>query len=1154
MHDDPIEPSPLLGEHPEPVLRAAFGKRPSSVVMAGSPRDKAKTTGGERGGSTPRIDRGPGDSSSESARDPGAAGSVAAFARELRASRANYEILGEIARGGMGVILRVHDRSLARDVAVKVLREDLADDANVLHRFIEEAQIGGQLQHPGVVPVYEFGRMADERPFFAMKLIRGRTLANLLADRSDPAHDAHRFLTIFEQVCQTIAYAHTLRVIHRDLKPSNVMVGAFGEVQIVDWGLAKSLVDRAPSEPAAREPSETGAPVVHRATETPGPHSMPGSVMGTPAYMPPEQARGAVAEIDERSDVFALGAILCEILTGQPPYLGETDDVRSEAAQARTASAFARLDASGADPELRAICKHCLAAERDARPRDASALTGAISAFLATLEQRARAAEIAVAEARVKVDDERKARRLTVALALSIVATVAVGGAAVVWMQQQRGVRQFETTERVNAALERATSAYGSAEASRDLAHWEQAVSEIDRAQALVDAGEPTPELVSRTHDLVARIHSQAESARRRTLLETSNRELLAKLQEFHAPAGESDYPTDWSRTDAGFARAFREHGLDVDALPTAGAAAAIRARGIDAEIAAGLDEWAAARRKSGRKDAADRLAELAVLADPDVTRARLRTALARGDKSELVEFARTENLAAYPATTLNLLTSALDDAGASAEALLVARVAQRLKPDDFVSNVYLARLLRDQPAAAARYFETALALRSDNLSVVNDLGWILDHYLYEHASAVSLYRQALVTHPGDPLLHLYLGHALRSAGDTDGAIASYREVVRIDPSQRSAHAHLGTCFIQKGELAAAIRECREAIRLSPDYTLAHLRLGDALLASSDPVSARAEYREARRIEPDNGDAIYGEWRSLAADGDYDEAIECARSRPRSDANLTLRFLEAGIALQELFDLDDALRSARDELAKAPTDLPRHLALGLLLQAKGRYSEGLFEIRTSHLLSAEHAEWIATTQREMQRAERLVDVERAFDHRQWNPSESLDARDLPVSITWFDLGQLALRRGLSVTASRMFEKGLDGAGDRGSAIAIDQRIDCVSAAVRAGWGQDDEATRLAPEQSAAWRARAVEWMRADVELREQQARDDDPDVRDRAARALADWRHAPALAIVRDGDSLAKLPERDRAAWSALWSDVAELSKRIHQARPARAK
>ena len=138
-------------------------------------------------------------------------------------------------------MLKARDPDLNRELAVKVLLESHRHRPELLRRFVEGAQIGGQLQHPGIVPIYDVGRMEDRRPFFAMKLVRGTTLAVLLAGRSSASAELPRFLGILEQVCQTMAYAHARGVIHRDLKPSNIMVGSFGEAQVMDWGLAKVL-------------------------------------------------------------------------------------------------------------------------------------------------------------------------------------------------------------------------------------------------------------------------------------------------------------------------------------------------------------------------------------------------------------------------------------------------------------------------------------------------------------------------------------------------------------------------------------------------------------------------------------------------------------------------------------------------------------------------------------------------------------------------------------------------------------------------------------------------------------------------------------------------------------------------------------------------
>ena len=229
-----------------------------------------------------------------------------------------YQLLGEIARGGMGVILKGRDPSLGRDLAFKVLKAELSGRQLSEQRFVEEAQVSGQLQHPGIVPVYELGRFADGRPYFTMKLLRGRTLAALLTDRPSPQSERARFLKILEQVTQTVAYAHSKGVIHRDLKPSNIMVGNYGEVQVMDWGLAKVLRDGGTADEEREDQASRNAafPTIDegpagiqtdRSGSGPGSDTVAGSVLGTPSYMPPEQASGEIEKLDERADVFGLG-------------------------------------------------------------------------------------------------------------------------------------------------------------------------------------------------------------------------------------------------------------------------------------------------------------------------------------------------------------------------------------------------------------------------------------------------------------------------------------------------------------------------------------------------------------------------------------------------------------------------------------------------------------------------------------------------------------------------------------------------------------------------------------------------------------------------------------------------------------------------------
>ncbi len=219
-----------------------------------------------------------------------------------------YRLGSVLGEGGMAVVYDAHDPALDRTVAVKVMRPTLAADADLRARFLHEARILGQLEHPGIVPVFAAGALPGHGLFYAMKKVRGRTLREVLRDMQprdfqDPSHTA-RLTDIFEHVCQTIAYAHAQGILHRDLKPENVMVDEFGVVVVLDWGLSKKL--HAVAEEHGILATEAGV------------------VKGTPAYMSPEQASGSTEEMDFRTDVFSLGIILYEILTGSLPFSGHS--------------------------------------------------------------------------------------------------------------------------------------------------------------------------------------------------------------------------------------------------------------------------------------------------------------------------------------------------------------------------------------------------------------------------------------------------------------------------------------------------------------------------------------------------------------------------------------------------------------------------------------------------------------------------------------------------------------------------------------------------------------------------------------------------------------------------------------------------------------
>ncbi len=377
-----------------------------------------------------------------------------------------YMVQGLLGQGGVGAVHKGHDTDLGRDVAMKFLHEKYKDEPAILHRFVEEAQIGGQLQHPGIVPVYELG-MADGRPFFTMKMVKGVTLAKKLAERPSVAHDRRTFLSIFEDICQTMAYAHARGVVHRDLKPANVMIGSFGEVQVVDWGMGKVLQSGgiADEKLAAERQSQLSVIETVRSSGH-GTQSVLGSVMGTPAYMPPEQARGDVEAMDERSDVFALGAILCEILTGQPPYVGEPNELIGMAAMSKLDDAHARLANCGAEQDLVELTTQCLMPASAARPQSATAVAKAVHDHLAAAEARAHDATV-----------RALALKRTQKLGITLTVVIAMGLAASLWFWRDADAQRGFALE---AAAKEKAAADGEKEA-RNLA--DQRAAEARKAR-----------------------------------------------------------------------------------------------------------------------------------------------------------------------------------------------------------------------------------------------------------------------------------------------------------------------------------------------------------------------------------------------------------------------------------------------------------------------------------------------------------------------------------------------------------------------------------------------------------------------------------------------------------------------------------------------
>ncbi len=590
-------------------------------------------------------------------------GEVDASGSELAEGR--YRVGEELARGGMGIVHRGHDAALDRDVALKLLRPELVHQGEMRRRFLREARIHARLQHPGVAPVYCVGQDAAQRPWIAMRLVGGRTLAEELAQR-DPARrgdDRTALLAVVEQIARTLAWAHRHEIVHRDLKPENVMVGTFGEVQVMDWGLAKG-VGEAPDEGAHDQvdPLDTSSRI-----------SMVGEVLGTPAYMSPEQARGDPDAIDVRADVFSLGALLCEVLTGEPPYHGRGAPVVLQAYRGELEPAYARLVESGADAELLRLTRSCLARERAERPADAGAVALALAELRATATRRARRAAVVAAEERTHAREASRSRKLSVAILAVVVGILVVGVGGAQLMRTRREARHATALAEVRVALDEALSA----EAAGRL---DAATSSLRRASSVADAAGLAE---AQREDLALRLQRLEGLARDQARRAELGARVIALADavadyELEAALGLPPAPSlpellaqhDLAPPEPAFVEALRRFAAG-EAVARAIALGLARGIGGDAEL------------------------ELARALDPHPLRSRQRLALRGGDVADLARLAVSARaMAPAPGSALVWATGLAGSADPAAReaALQLARSAASAHPGS--AQAHLARLV----------------------------------------------------------------------------------------------------------------------------------------------------------------------------------------------------------------------------------------------------------------------------------------------------------------------------------------------------------------------------------------------------------------------------------------------------------------------------